>query len=121
MVKILEDYFDKTSRQPERGPIYWYFKGCIVKFLPKGTKKVNDVYLERVEESRKAFLKAKELDPDFVLIWFRLGGLCMVEAQTLKSEKEIRKKVLEAEECTEQGMDLAERLGLTPRYFRLTK
>lgn len=60
--KYIEDKLTKLYDSKEH-PIYKFYYARLIKFLPKGTKKFNAIYVDRIEESRKAlfdFLKESE-------------------------------------------------------------
>jgi len=63
-------------------PLLWMIWGNVVKFLPKGEKRKDKVYVDRIPEAGDAFENARGLDPLFPLIPFKLGALELLEGDS---------------------------------------
>lgn len=68
--KYIEDKLTKLYDSKEH-PIYKFYYAVLIKFFPKGTRKFNAIYVDRMEESRKAlfdFLKESEKMKNLIYI-----------------------------------------------------
>ena len=71
------------------------FKGELYKYLPKGSKKYNLIYVDQIPEIIDFFEAALILDPDYVLLHGRIGTLMMILGMHSEEEDE-QKTIFEA-------------------------
>lgn len=60
-------------------PFILISKSEILKYLRKGTEKINEVYVDRVDECMKTLREAFKLDSSFVLIHSKLGAILFMK------------------------------------------
>lgn len=86
------------------------FKAEILKILPKGHDKLNNLYLQRLEESIEILHKIHELDNSFSLITYKIGILKTILGSDKNDDKLINEGIplikLGFEELKSIGLDL---------------
>jgi tetratricopeptide (TPR) repeat protein len=91
-------------------PISLIIKGELLKYLPKGTLKHEQMYIDRIPEVIALFEKALEMDPDFVLLHGRIGTLILIQAlYTVETKRESLYK--KAAKKLELGREIYTRFG----------
>ena len=86
---------------------FWIIWGDIVKGLPKGRERINDIYVDRLPEAISAYAKAMELDPNLPLIPMKLGTLMLFDA--LRSKDPDRQRIDDAMKLFKEGRDMYSR------------
>jgi len=72
--KIIEE---KLREDICESPIQNYIKGEILKYLPKGTERINKLYTDRLDDVISEFKKVLEIDEDFPLMNNKYGTMLL--------------------------------------------
>jgi tetratricopeptide (TPR) repeat protein len=79
--KDLIEYIEEEMRKLEdTSPFILITKSEIIRFLKKGTKRVNDIYAERMDDTIEYLKRALVLDPDFPVIYTKVGSLLLMKS-----------------------------------------
>jgi hypothetical protein len=83
--KYIEDKLRRLYDSKEHS-IYKFYYAILIKYIPKGTRKFNSIYVDRIEESRKAlfdFLKESEKMKN--LVYIKISSTYLLESVTNQS------------------------------------
>lgn len=83
--KYIEDKLKRLYDSKEHS-IYKFYYAILIKYFPKGTRKFNNIYVDRIEESRKAlfdFLKESEKMKN--LVYIKISSTYLLESVTSQS------------------------------------
>lgn len=106
---VVENGFKKLLERRKDDPLIWLCWGDIVKFLPKGSKRDQKIYIERIPESREAYETARKLDPNFPLIPIKLSALKLIGTTDRDTNAFLLTQRKEALELISQGSDIYRR------------
>lgn len=84
------------------------FKSEVLKFLPRGTEQIMNIYVDRIEECIIALQRIIEVDPSFPLIHQKIGFLKMLYS----IPKDDESLVEEAKDSLKIGFDEIRNLGV---------
>lgn len=87
------------------------FKTEVLKFLPKGIEKFNEIYVDRIEECIVILNKINDIDPSFPLIHLKIGNLKLALATSTGNECLLKDALgsikIGLDELKNIGLDLA--------------
>ena len=85
------------------------FKSEVLKFLPRGTEQIMNIYVDRVEECITALQRIIEIDPSFPLIHQKIGFLKLMYSLSKDDESLVQ----EATHSLKIGFDEIRNLGVS--------
>jgi len=114
------DYINKNIENELKkdfcvSPIKEIIRGEMLKYLPKGIEKHDELYLDRIPDVIAEFNKALEVDQDFTLMYTRIGMLKLIQSFHEKNTEREKQLFAEGIEYWQKGMDLFARLGVNIR------
>ena len=92
-------------------PVCSVIRGEVIKYIPKWEEKINEIYRERIPEALQAYEKVLQTDPDFILMYTRIGSLKTLEAMHEDDEVKSKELLEEGIRLFAQGQEIYQRLG----------
>jgi hypothetical protein len=79
LIKAFSEELKQLTQSDENNPVFWFIKGELTKFVPKGANRHNNLYIDRIDESITYFRKALAIDKSFGLAQSKLTGLVLIK------------------------------------------
>lgn len=106
--EIIDQINDEMDKLDSSEPFLSMIKCEVLKFIPKGTEKMNAMYVDQFEPCINLLEEMLLGDPDFALIKTKVGILRMMKGWHFNNENDINKGIEEYK----KGMHLYSQLGL---------
>lgn len=104
IIQLIEDRLNKLD---DNDPFQLLMKAEVIKYLRKGEAKINEMWVDRVDESIQALRKIIELEPGFTFIKTKLGSILWLKGIHYNNERMIEEGLKEWSE----GMHYMSELG----------
>jgi hypothetical protein len=105
---IIELIEEELSKLDQESPFLMLTKCEILKYLPKGKQKINEIFAERVDDCCVLLREVIRLDPEFILVYTKLGSLLLLRGVHYNNQSLVR----EGFEEYAKGQHFLSRLGI---------
>lgn len=104
LVKFIETELVKLD---DKIPFQLITKSEVIRYLKKGTNRINQMYSDRLEETLNYLRKAIELDPEFSILYTKLGSLLLIKGFHFTDQTSIEEGI----EMYKKGAHFLSQLG----------
>lgn len=108
LINYIEQELEKLDNN---SPFILITKSEIIRFLKKGTKRINEMYASRLDDAINYLRKAIALDSDFPVLYTKIGSLLLMKGANSFSPKSLK----ESMEMYKKGGHFLAQLGFRTR------